>query len=75
MAELCCVVSAIAGSVKEEDLECLASDEVRDEDTAMSSDEIPASQVVSVTSKTGMKSYEVTFPWLKRTKLSALQLI
>ena len=69
------MVSAISGSVKEEDLECLASDEVRDEDTAMSSDEIPAGQVVSVTSKTEMKSEEVTFPWLNRTELSALQLI
>ena len=59
-AGLCCVVSAIPGSVREEDLECLASDEVRDEDTAMGAGEIPASPVVSVISKTGTKALEVT---------------
>ena len=54
------MVSAIPGTVKEEDLECLASDEVRDDESAMTAGEIPAGPVVSITSKTGKKDLEVT---------------
>ena len=56
---MCCVVSAVAGAFKEEDLECLASDEVRDEETTVSAGEKLASLVVSITSKTGKKDLEV----------------
>ena len=54
------MVSAIQGTVKEDDLECLASDEVRDDESAITAGEIPASPVVIVTSKTGKKDLEVT---------------
>ena len=54
------MVSAVPGTVKEDDLECLASDEDRSEETAVATGEKPASPVVSVTSKTGKRDLEVT---------------
>ena len=55
---LCCAVSAIPGALSEDDLECLASDEVRDFDTSLGLGDKLASSVVNVASRTGKKNLE-----------------
>ncbi|KAK3576635.1 hypothetical protein CHS0354_023154 [Potamilus streckersoni] len=54
---VCCQVAAMEGILKEEDLECLVSDE--DTGSVLNVDEKLASSIISIYSKSGEKTFQV----------------